>query len=47
MPAGTSSRLQVVVLGTSVGGSSVIMAAAEDPTIDGVIAENPVACVGI
>lgn len=38
---------QVVVLGTSVGGSSAIMAAAADPTIDGVIAENPVACVGI
>lgn len=36
---------RVVVLGTSVGGSSAIMAAAEDPTIDGVIAENPVACV--
>ncbi|KAL6043896.1 X-linked retinitis pigmentosa GTPase regulator [Balamuthia mandrillaris] len=37
---------RIVVFGTSVGGSSVIMAAASDPDnrIDAVIAENPVAC---
>ncbi len=37
---------KVVVIGTSVGGSSAIMAAAQDPNIDAVIAENPVACAG-
>jgi fermentation-respiration switch protein FrsA (DUF1100 family) len=35
---------KVVLLGTSVGASSSIMAAAEDQTVDAVIAENPVAC---
>eukprot|EP01088_Endostelium_zonatum_P004423 TRINITY_DN1566_c0_g1_i1.p1 TRINITY_DN1566_c0_g1~~TRINITY_DN1566_c0_g1_i1.p1 ORF type:complete len:347 (-),score=69.58 TRINITY_DN1566_c0_g1_i1:330-1370(-) len=34
----------IVVVGTSVGGSATILAAAEDKTIDAVIAENPVAC---
>lgn len=37
---------KVVVIGTSVGASSAIMAAAEDLSIDAVIAENPVACAG-
>ncbi len=32
---------QVAVIGTSQGGASVILAAAADPTIDAVIAENP------
>eukprot|EP01087_Luapelamoeba_hula_P021137 TRINITY_DN7332_c0_g1_i1.p1 TRINITY_DN7332_c0_g1~~TRINITY_DN7332_c0_g1_i1.p1 ORF type:complete len:605 (+),score=103.27 TRINITY_DN7332_c0_g1_i1:60-1874(+) len=35
---------KIVAIGTSVGGASVIMAAAEDSTIDAVIAENPVSC---
>eukprot|EP01090_Pellita_catalonica_P021266 TRINITY_DN7915_c0_g1_i1.p2 TRINITY_DN7915_c0_g1~~TRINITY_DN7915_c0_g1_i1.p2 ORF type:complete len:187 (+),score=41.18 TRINITY_DN7915_c0_g1_i1:469-1029(+) len=34
----------VVVVGTSVGGAASIMAAAENPGINAVIAENPVAC---
>eukprot|EP00013_Stygamoeba_regulata_P006204 CAMPEP_0177641694 /NCGR_PEP_ID=MMETSP0447-20121125/7199_1 /TAXON_ID=0 /ORGANISM="Stygamoeba regulata, Strain BSH-02190019" /LENGTH=426 /DNA_ID=CAMNT_0019143821 /DNA_START=45 /DNA_END=1327 /DNA_ORIENTATION=- len=34
---------RVVVCGTSVGASSAILAASIEPTIDGVIAENPVA----
>ncbi len=32
---------RVVVLGTSLGGAAVILAAASDPAIDAVIAENP------
>ncbi len=33
----------IIAVGTSVGGASVILAAAEDRTIDGIISENPVA----
>lgn len=33
----------IIAVGTSVGGASVILAAAEDKTIDGIISENPVA----
>eukprot|EP00760_Papus_ankaliazontas_P030420 PhM_4_TR4817/c0_g3_i1/m.37876 len=36
----------MVVMGTSVGGSATIMAAAIDPTIDIIIAENPITTVG-
>eukprot|EP00759_Apiculatamorpha_spiralis_P015489 PhF_6_TR2220/c0_g1_i1/m.3707 len=36
----------LVVMGTSVGGSASIMAAAIEPTIDVVIAENPITTVG-